>query len=669
MSPEFKRFIEREAVNGVKCNMQNKIGDFKDYGIPVRAAVGGGPWAGKDGQGRPCLYCVMGHESNGADIIVLQIDVASGATRQFNPPEGISNARPCLWSERHQKFFIGAGGLEHGSQKESGWLLYFDPRTDRLVMAGGGVLKAGSKEAPTSVAEGADGTIYIGCHPAAALYGYNPATGLMRDYGAMDPVENYFYVACGRDGTVAGITRTTRPHTVVINPLTGEHRALGPVADTDSGTGKVELFTGADGLLYLDTHAGPFRVKGMELESIDRLPGPMPAPTLPDGSSFRYLDGHSERAHAWRIIEIRKPDGRQKVIHLKYEAAGAAIYIVRGGPDHKLYGTSVLPMHFFTADPATGELKSYGACSTASGEAYSMDWLDGKLYLCVYTHALLCVYDPLKPYSFTGLSQKPDGEWVFWGGEHEPSGNLGFQFSPQDNPRQLGRMDKVAYRSRDMLAGPAGKVWVVSIPDYGMWGGTLSWYDPKLKQFGGAHRHLYRDCSPISITHMRDEDLLFIGFSIYGGSGTTPRVKTTGFMAWDPHRDCEVWRGDLGLNCIGSMDLEAVGNGLVYAIVHPYPDTVLQADLVLMEPLKHRIVSKSRLDSVAGWPLEVSFATDAKYLYGVTRESVYRVPLGTTEIEVLWRTDKAQGPTASGALLDGTYYFGALAKLQSVRVA
>ena len=43
----------------------------------------------------------------------------------------------------------------------------------------------------------------------------------------------------------------------------------------------------------------------------------------------------------------------------------------------------------------------------------------------------------------------------------------------------------------------AGKVWVVSVPDYGMWGGTLSWYNQRTDSFGGSHRDVVKDCSLI----------------------------------------------------------------------------------------------------------------------------------------------------------------------------
>lgn len=645
----------------------SRLGEFQELGVPVKAVVGGGPWAGKDGKGVPCLYAVMGHESNPADLIILQIDIEKGQCRQFAPPNGITSGRPCLWSERHQKLFMGVCSREHEYAKRLGWLIAFNPRTEQVEIAGDAPL--GEKFMPSSIAESPDGTIYLGCHPGTELLAYDPVANKIRNCGRMDTLDRYLYVYCGSDGTVAGLIKMARPHAALFDPATGKMRAVGPVADTDAGIGHVEIFQAADGLLYLDTHEGFFRLQGMEATPVKELPARKPAPTLPDGSKFRFLDGHAEKAHSWRLIEVRRPDGSQKVIHLDYDCEGTGIYLIRSGPDKKLYGASALPLHFFTAEPTTGKLVDYGACTSASGQVYSMDWLNGKLYFAAYTHAILSEYDPNRPYSFSSLHKKPNGELEVLAGAHDPAGNLKFQFTPQDNPRQLGRLDNVAFRPRDMVAGPAGKVWVASVPDYGMWGGTLSWYDPSAGVFGGAHRHLYPDCSPNSLSLMPEEDLLFMGFSIYGGCGTAPKAESVGWMAWDPNKDCEVWRGDFGLRCVGSMDVHAIGGGLVYAIAHPLPASVLRAELLLLEPFKGRIVSQTRLDTIAGWPLEVSFANDENYLYGLTREAVYRVPLGTTDVEVLWRTKPEQGPTAAGVLLDGVYYFGALAKIQGVRVS
>ncbi|NLL82795.1 MAG: hypothetical protein GX230_00965 [Lentisphaerae bacterium] len=200
-----------------------------------------------------------------------------------------------------------------------------------------------------------------------------------------------------------------------------------------------------------------------------------------------------------------------------------------------------------------------------------------------------------------------------------------------------------------------------------MWGGTLSWYDPKSDTFGGAHRDIIPHCSLAAITYLPEFERLALGFIIYGGSGTTPKVDNAGFAVWDPIEDKLVWSGDLGLKLVGVMDLENCGDGLAYAIIHPQPESVLQADLLLIDMINQRIVERRRLDDVAGWPLEVSFQRDDKYLYGATREAIYRVPLRSVDVEVLWR-DKLNGPTAGGALNNGRYVFAVYDRLLALPV-
>ena len=60
------------------------------------------------------------------------------------------------------------------------------------------------------------------------------------------------------------------------------------------------------------------------------------------------------------------------------------------------------------------------------------------------------------------------------------------------NPRDLGRLEEVSYRPRAMVTGPMGRVWIASVPDYGLWGGPLSWFDPGTEAFG-----TYRDITPL----------------------------------------------------------------------------------------------------------------------------------------------------------------------------
>ena len=599
----------------------------RELGVPVKSVNWVRLFAGQDAAGGPCLYATMGQQA--APMFVARIDIRTGHCEQFAAPvEGAHYPTASFWSERRRCLFVGA--------HPGGCLMRLDAGGDRLENLG--PIHAGAADFPCRIDEAPDGALYIGSYGACDLTRYDPEAGEFTRFGRMDEVDQYFYPLCGADGTVAGLVRVTRPHVVALDPATGGHTIVGPVADTDARQGHVELLKGSDGLLYIRSHEGSFRVRGMAIEPVEGVPDPMPERTLPDGSTFRMVN-EGPQLFLDRQIEITSRAGDKRTIELDWEGAGTQLFVVRGGPDGKVYGSSVLPLHFFSHDPATGELADHGACSTSGGELYSIGHMDGLLYTCAYPAAKLSVYDPSRPYRF-GTDQDA-------------------------NPRELGRMDEVAYRPRDMLCGPAGKVWVASIPDYGMWGGTLAWYDPPSGQFG-SHRHIIRDCSPVALAHVPERSLIAVGFSIAAGSGCTPRAERAGFALWDPHKDVEVWQGDLGLAVEGVMDLCEAGEGLTYAIVHQSPEE-LHAELMLLDLPGGRIVGRTVMDQASiGWPLEVSFQPGDRYIVGATGLGVYRVERGSVEIEMLRVFEDGDGPTCGGALLGGRYYFGTRHRLRVV---
>lgn len=642
--------------------MQNTV---RELGVPVRGATPTGPFVGRDGSGEACLYVVMGQES-GRGLFVLQIDPMSGVCKRFDAPDNFSGARPSFWSIRWNCVFMGASGDE-ATGSGTGHLLCFDPRTAQVRDLG--LICPGRPLFPVAVTEAPDGSLYIGSYRECRLTRYLPASGEFQQLGCMDPVDQFLYPQCGDDGTVACLVKMAHPHVVLVDPASGAHRTVGPVADTQAQKGFVNLLKGSDGLLYIESHEGVLQLHAGQAVPVPTKPPSPPPATLPDGSTFRWLDRSPYRIFH-KTMEVKNPDGERRVLNLDYEAGGCGIYLVRPGPDQKLYGSSALPLHFFSHDPATGQTIDFGGSSVAGGQTYSMECLDGKLYACVYTHGILSVYDPAKPYTFGEARNVPvplhplprqqdPARWLGWSLE---LGNPEYS-----NPCILGRMDAVAFRPRDMVAGPAGKVWVVSVPDYGMWGGTLSWYDPRTDSFGGAHRDVIKDCSLIALTYLPETQRLIVGSCIYGGSGTVPRVSRAGLAVWDPEQDCAVSSTDLGLHIIGVMDLEAAGEGLAYAIIHVAPETVLHAELVLFDPQTGRIVAQTNLSEAADWPLEVTFQQDATYVYGATRTSIYRVKRGTVNIEVLW-ADPQFGPTAGGALIGNRYYFATHSQLRVIDV-
>lgn len=600
----------------------------RDVGVPVRSVNWVSLVVGLDGDDKACLYSTMGQ--NAEPMLLLQINPETGECRQFRcttPQASFPTAK--FWSERRRRLYIGVAYV--------GRLLCFDPALDQLEDLG--EIGPGASF-PCRIDEAPDGSLYIGSFGACDLTRYSPDSGEFTNHGRMDEVDQYFYPLCGADGTVAGLVKMTKPHVVALDPETGEHRAVGPVADTDAGIGSVDFFKGADGLLYVNSHEGAFRVSGLDVVAVDQAPEPVPMLSLPGGATARFLDAAPGFTH--RQLEVSRPAGEAKVHTLDWEGAGTDIFVVGAGPDGKLYGSSILPLHLFSHDPTTGESVDYGGCCSSGGELYSLGCHQGLLYTCAYPAAILCAYDPAQPW--------------------RPGKEAGA------NPRELGRMDQVAYRPRDMLCGPAGKVWVASVPDYGMWGGTLASYDPATGEFS-SHRHVIQDCSPTALAPIAGTDLIAVGLGVQAGSGATARAERGGLVLWDAQEDRKVWEGDLGIPIHGVMAL-ADDNGLTYAFIHLAQEGTPRAMLALLDLPERKVVSQTVLDSERdGWPLEVCLRGDDDFLYGAAKLSVFRIARGTTALEVLWRPrDEADRPSAAGALIGSDYYFASGHRLRAMRV-
>ena len=469
----------------------------REIGIPVRSVNWVQLYAGRSATGNDCIYAGMGQESD--PLFVLQIDPEDGSLRQFAATVTDANFPTASFMSHSGQLYLGAAYAGH--------LLRFDPQRDAIDDLG--AIHPEAATFPCRIDEAEDGTLWIGSYPAADLTSFDPTTGRFTHHGRMDEVDMYNYPLVNRDGTIANNVRVTRSFVVVYDPASGERRTVGPVAV--KGEDDLNLYRGADGALYIASSLGNFRLDGFVAEPVEALPPAAAAPGLSDGTRFAFADAGEQSYHQ---LQLRRPDGAVDTFELEYEAGGSRLFYIHPGPDGKVYGSSILPLHCFRYDPATGELDDLGRCSTATGEAYSMANLDGRIYISSYPQAILSVFDPARPYHFGDA----DG----------------------DNPRDLGRIDDLSYRPRSTLTGPLGRVWTASLPDYGRWSGPLSWYDPATDE-----RHAYHgvagDGSCYTLAWLEDRGLIAVGTSIDGGSGTQPRLEAASLFLWDYAREQKVW--------------------------------------------------------------------------------------------------------------------------------
>lgn len=463
----------------------------------------------------------MGQQAAG--FTVVKIDPATGTTSQATALDPTANFPTSALRTRDGRIYVGAAYAGH--------LYRYDPATEKLDDLG--AINLPDDTFPCNMDEDDNGVIWIGCYGSAGLTSYDPAIGAFIRHGRMDETDMYCYPYVGAGGTIACNVKMTRPHVVVYDPASGRSETVGPVVVTEDG-GTLSLYRAADGQLYIGSTAGDFKLNGFEADPVVDLPDPAPPPTLSDGSTADFAD---REIQMYREMAITQPEsGGTRTIPVVYESAGSEIFLVHRGPDDNIYGSSILPLHLFRHDPSTGAMDDLGICTTATGEVYSMANMDGKLYTCSYPGAMLSVYDTKRPYHF---------------GKDSDS-----------NPHELGRMDEISYRPRAMVAGPLGRVWTVSVPNYGMWGGPLSWYEPATELFG-TYRDIAGEASCWSLAWLETHGLLAVGTTIEGGTGTQPRVDQASLFLWDYQKEEKAWEGRLPINAMAVNALAVLDAGLL----------------------------------------------------------------------------------------------------------
>ena len=593
---------------------------IREVGIPVRSVNRANLYAGRNRKGDPCLYATMSQQAD--NFFVLQIDPETGAFRQFTAKVPESNYTTAVFMSRTGRLYIGAA--------HSGQLFCFDPEQDDLVDLG--TIHPGAAIFPCRIDEDGEGQLWIGSYGTADLTSYHPSTGEFTRYGRMDEVDMYCYSLVNTDGTIACLITQTRPHVAVLDPKTGEKTVVGPV--TTKGEETLTMHRGKDGGIYIESSLGHYRIEGTQAIPVERTVPPSTAEAkLPDGSAFRFADAPQ---HIHRVLEIRKPDGTVRTFELNYEASGTDIFCLHAGPDECIYGSSILPEHLFRYNPKDGELIDLGICSTSTGEAYSMANLEGKMYISSYPGARISVYDPSQGYHF---SEGPGG-----------------------NPRDLGRVDDISYRPRSTLTGPLGRVWLASIPDYGVWGGPLSYYDPQTGEKKAYYR-IFGDGSCYTLAHLETEELLAVGTSISGGSGTQPKVDQAVLFLWEYKAEEKVWEGTLD-RPVSAFNALVVGpDGRLYGTIQGRD---VPPEIFIFDPESRTFTDRIALPEGSPLDLGVQNGPDGK-IYGFTSSCLYRLDPISLSVEKVVHLDATER-AVPGPIAGPEIYFAQGHRLMAARI-
>ncbi|MGQ9673509.1 MAG: hypothetical protein ACUVV5_10290 [Candidatus Aminicenantales bacterium] len=589
----------------------------KTIGIPVKSVNWVRHHFGLNKEGQVRIYLTMGQQAD--NLFLVEVNPETGACRQFIATGEGANYPTATLMSRSGVLYIGGAYAGH--------LYRFDPHQE--ILEDCGAIHPEKAIFPCAIDEDKSGRIWIGSYGTADLTAYDPRTGEFSRYGRMDDIDMYNYPLVNADGMICNRIAQTKPKCVVFDPKTGKKEVVGPIATKGEHT--FELRKDAKGWVHIVSSLGNFRVEGFRAIPEKSPPEPAVRPPFRDIKDLKFVGSEKE---PYKRIEITTVTGETRLLDLDYEMAGTEIFYLHKGPDGLLYGSSILPLHLFRYNPASGELIDLGRASSANGEAYSMANLNGKIYISSYPAAILSVYDPSQPYHFDK--------------------------TPQSNPRDLGRLDEISYRPRSTLTGPLGRVWVASLPDYGLWGGPLSWYDPATGEKKAYYR-IAEDGSCYTLAYLKNVDLIAVGTTIHGGSGTLPKVDQAVLFLWDSRAEKKLWEGRMDRPVESFNALLALPNGKLLGTVVGGE----KPEIFLFDPVSKAF--KRRADLPAGEPLDhgLQLGPDGK-VYGFTNSSLYRLDPATLAMTEILHLEN--GFDIAGPFLGPDIYFSKKAELRSVRI-
>lgn len=640
------------------CAAQIAAGETRihELGVPAKGLATVRLHPGALADGSSSLLLSAGQNNTG--LFVADIDLNTGKCEQYSAGwNEATYATTSLRSLRNGVLYLGSGYAGH--------LHRYDANHPERGLEDLGPIDPEYATYPTGIDEAPDGSIWVGSYPGAALTQFDPATGEFTRHGRMVEDDKYFSPLCGADGTIAGRVRSVTLRIIAFDRVTGERREVGPRLENPKlNPQKFHFYKGIDGLLYLDSYAGAFRIHGMDAVPVEptELPAEMPGiqstdrhayqmqPALPDGRTVSFADADT---YEYREVLLHDPSKTQtdKTIHLDWQGSGTEIWTLHLGPDEKIYGSSMLPERFFRSDRDGRNIVDFGQCSIANGEGYSMANYAGKIAIASYPGTRLSLYDPKLPYNFgTG---------------------------PGANPLDVGRLNAISTRPHVTYLGPEGKLWVGSAPDYGLYGGTLSWFDPKSAARRTYH-NIMEDCTPFDLEWIPAINRLLIGFITESGTGAPVRAERGGFALWDPVAEQADYVGDFGYDDLAGVCslLPAGDSGLVYAISGRNPRLLVHYDakpaptqLLLVDPVARRVVDSAPIpESFGPLPFETGniLRQDSDgQIYGVTSRTVFRIEPGTCNITKLHHITGGDA-TVIGPIHAGRLFFASLWRLRAL---
>ncbi len=474
-----------------------------------------------------------------------------------------------------------------------------------------------------------DGKIYGSTYPHAGVFEYDIATGKFRNYGNVKEgqqyargiavTDKYIYVGIGTTKHLFKIDRISGEKEEII--IEGHSGQDGMIENMFIVNGKLLVSVGSITMLVLDIETNEI-LNTFSYSNMISKPSPLNEniiyykfknelfeydfslneskviegiPLLPDTVRVKDMEwinlssGKTVLAMVTQYGEyiLYEPTSNTvEFIELDISSQAVAIQALHSGEDGKLYmggyqrGLSIY-------NPFTNKIE-VNIPSFAQPEG--IGFLNGKVYYGTYVGAMMYSYDPLKA---VDLNSNPNFEYDIT--------------DQQDRPFTITSGDD--------------KLFVGTVPDYGVLGGVLAIYDEKTDTWS-QYRNIVQDQSIIGLAYK--DGKLYGSTSVWGGLGINPKATEAKIFVWDVEtgQKIEEFTPEIpGIDetprMIGELSFGPDGNlwgavdGTIFAM---NPDT--------KEIVKSKVIRPSLYNSSKWLPYRLQWAPDGMLYTTLSRKLI-----------------------------------------------
>lgn len=562
--------------------------------------IGPGPEPGTER-----LYATHGYSGSLLDVVA--VDPLTGEIDVFSN-HLISETG--AWS-----IALGPDGNVYVGTHPNAHILKLDWSTRKLVDMG---RPSTTEQYIWQLVVGSDKKLYGCTYPNAKLIRFDPLTGKGEDLGRMSETEYYArHIAADEKGFVYLGIGTSKRDLVAFEIASGKRQSILP-ADL-AGHGFVRVLRGTDGKVYASA-AG----KWLTVEGFSAVPAPpqasmhLPQLSLADGRVISY-DGLN--------LTTKNPDGTTLIRPTGYRGKDMRIFRLGLGPDGFLYGSTMMPIRFFKANPENDHWEEIA--EAGSGEFYSiLPWRNTLLCAAYGGLAPIMMYKPSQPWK-PGKSSD-DNPWLIHSESQNPS-----------------------WRPMAMIAGPENKIYIGALSGYGLLGGPLCVLDPSTGKVDQYH-HVVPDQSVASLAVTQD-GLIVGGTTVQGGGGSHTTQHDARLFLWDPVKRQKILE-TVPVPHNGTINALAVGrNNLIYAFTgnkHMFVFNARSLDIV------H--ITRHELNGIIY--NSVTPAHDGK-LYGLHSEGIFIIDEQTNQVKQI--AAYPFGVTAGFAIYQNRLFFASGSQIVS----